>query len=208
MQKAEFRMQNSDCGTAALTSGNARRRLALPAFCILHSALLLSLVGCSAKAKAQALPDGPPLAVPSAPAHVVAVEQIAAEEPPPEAPPAPEPVTLPTPRPAAAPPPRRAETPPAPQPPAASQQPPEAPAVRAAAAAGSADETKVKELTSKAAADLMRVDYGKLSSEGKAQYNQSKRFSDEAQKAVKERNFVYAVTLAEKAATLAAELVR
>ena len=58
----------------------------------------------------------------------------------------------------------------------------------------------------KAAGDLARVDYQKLSKEGKAQYDQSKRFSEQAQQAIKERNFVYATTLAEKAADLAAEL--
>ena len=52
------------------------------------------------------------------------------------------------------------------------------------------------------------MDYKKLSTEGQAQYDQSKRFSDEAKQAIKERNFPYAMTLAEKAATLAAELVR
>ena len=61
------------------------------AFCILHSALLLSLTGCSAKAKAQTLPDGPPLAVPSAPAHAVAIEQVAAKSRRQRLPPAPEP---------------------------------------------------------------------------------------------------------------------
>jgi len=186
-----------------------RRPFELFAFCILHLALLVSLTGCSAKAKAQTLPDGPPLAVPTAPAHVVAIEQIAAEEPPPELPPAPEPVAPLAPRPAAAPPARRAETPPATQPAAASQQPPEAPAVRAAPAAASAAEEKtVRALMKRAADDLERVDYKKLSKEGQSQYDQSKRFSDQANQAIKERNFPYAMTLAEKAATLAAELVR
>ena len=179
------------------------------AFCILHFALLVSLTGCSAKAKAQTLPDGPPLAVPNAPAHAVAIEQVAVEEPPPELPPAPEPAAPPAPRPAATRqrPEPRAETPPATQPAAASQPPTEAPAVRAAPA-GSANETKVRALIKKAGEDLLLVDYKKLSKEGQGQYNQSKRFSDEANQAIKERNFPYAMTLAEKAATLAAELVR
>ena len=56
MQNAKFKMQTLN-----------GRPLALFAFCILHFALLVSLSGCSAKAKAQTLPDGPPLAVPAAP---------------------------------------------------------------------------------------------------------------------------------------------
>ena len=60
----------------------------------------------------------------------------------------------------------------------------------------------------KASTDLARVDYKRLSNEGKAQYDQSKRFSEDAQAAIKERRFEYALTLAEKAANLAAELAR
>lgn len=212
MLSAEFRMQNSDCGMSVVTPRGAWRRLALPACCILHFALLLSFVGCSAKAKAQTLPDGPPLAVPIAPAHEIVIEQIA-EAPQPEPEPVPE-VVPPKPAPVTE---RRQVTPPKPSPPttppanqpAATTQPPpsEAPVVRAAPAAG--DETKARTLIARARSDLeKRVDYQRLSDEGKAQYNQSKRFSDEADQAIKDRNFLLAVTLADKAATLAAELVR
>ena len=75
-------------------------------------------------------------------------------------------------------------------------------------AAPVADERRVREQLSKAATDLNRVDYKRLSPEGKSQYDQSKRFSDEAQQAIKVRNLLLALTLADKAATLAAELVR
>src|SRR5690242_7302058 len=93
MLNSECRMQNSGCGTSAMTRRSLWRRvLVLPAFCILHSALLLSLTACGTKAKAQTLPDGPPLAVPMAPAHDIVVEQIAAAPPAPEQPePVPEP---------------------------------------------------------------------------------------------------------------------
>jgi hypothetical protein len=66
----------------------------------------------------------------------------------------------------------------------------------------------VRDLLLRAAESLKKVPYDKLSPEGRAQYDQSKRFSAEAQQASNERNFVYALTLAEKAATLASELVR
>ena len=54
--------------------------------------------------------------------------------------------------------------------------------------------------------DLSRIDYGKLSTAARAQYDQSKRFSQQAEQALKERNVIFAATLADKAATLAAEL--
>ena len=200
-------MQNSECN---MQNRRWVQLFKVPAFCILHSALLISLAACGSRARAETLPDGPPLAVPVPPAHEIAIEQVA-EAPPPEPPPVPEPVPA-TPRPAATvtrtparQEPRDTPTPVA-QPAAAPQPAADAPTVRASTSAG--DERKVRELMSKAAADLNRVDYQRLSAEGKSQYDQSKRFSDEAQQAIKERNFVYALTLADKAATLAAELVR
>jgi outer membrane biosynthesis protein TonB len=212
MLNAEFRMQNSESATSAMTRRPLwRRTLVLSAFGILHSALLLSLVGCGARAKAQTLPDGPPLAVPTAPAHEIVIEQIA-EAPPPQPEPVPEPVAA-TPNPNAI----KVQTkpsapkpePPANQPAVAPPAAPETPVVRASPAAAAGDETKARTLIARATNDLeKRVDFQRLSDEGKAQYNQSKRFRDQADQALKERNFLLAVTLADKAATLAAELVR
>lgn len=198
MQNSRFKMQTLNM-----------RMLTRFAFCTFHLALLISLTGCASKAKAQALPDGPPLAVPLPPAHEIAIEQIADAQPQ-EPPPAPQPVQQ-VPAPAttvAKPRTETRETPPAvvqaPAPPAPQ---PEAPAVRATTSA--ADERKVTDLLKKAANDLnTRVDYRRLSGEGKAQYDQSKRFSEQALQAIKERRFDYALTLAEKAANIAAELVR
>jgi len=194
-----------------------RRSLVLSAFCILHSALLLSFAGCSAKARAQTLAGGPPLAVPIAPAHEIVIEQIA-EAPPPEPEPEPELVVAPSSKPnqqkvptRTLPTTPRTETPaPASQPAATTPPPaPDSPVVRAAPAAAAGDDAKARILIARATNDLeKRVDYQRLSDEGKAQYNQSKRFRDEAEQALKERNFLLAVTLADKAATLAAELVR
>jgi outer membrane biosynthesis protein TonB len=188
-----------------------RRPLVLFAFCILHFALMLLLTACGTKAKAQTLPDGPPLAVPMAPAHEIVVEQIAAAPPAPEQPePVPEPDVTAKPTttkiPTAAKPP--APAPAASQPAVAPPPTPEVP-VRAAPAAAAGDEKKAIALIAKATNDLeKRVDYQRLSDEGKAQYNQSKRFRDQAQQALNERNVLLAVTLADKAATLAAELIR
>jgi hypothetical protein len=179
---------------------------------VLHLALAASLAACGAKARAAAVPDGPPLAVPLPPAHEIAVEQIA-EAPPQEPPPAPDPVvSIARPSTAAASTPARPESREAqapavvaaPTPPAAQ---PEATAVRASTSA--ADEKRARDLLAKAAGDLNnRVDYRRLSNEGKAQYDQSKRFSEQALQAMKEKRFDYALTLAEKAADIAAQLVR
>jgi hypothetical protein len=51
------------------------------------------------------------------------------------------------------------------------------------------------------------VDYARLSADGRMQYEQSKRFIQQAEDALKTQNFVFAQTLADKAATLAAELL-
>ena len=212
MLNAEFRMQKSECEPSAVTRAPWRRWLALTAFCILHSAVLVSLTGCGSKARAQTLPDGPPLAVPAAPVHEIVVEQIA-EAPPPE--PEPEVVAVPATSkptvqrtPVGKPAPRQEATPAANQPAVTPPPAPEAPVVRAAPAASVGDEKKAQSLIAKARSDLENVNYQRLSAEGKNQYNQSKQFSDEAQQAIKERNFLLANTLAEKAAKLAAELVR
>ena len=212
MLNAEFRMQNSECATRGMTQRALwRRPLALSAFCILHSALLLSLTACGTKAKAQTLPDGPPLAVPIAPVHEIVIEQIAEAPPEPEPERVPEPVVS-TPKPTITKvqpgKPQPAQTPPASQP-AAVTTPPAPEVVRAAPAASAGDEKKVRDLLTKASNDRdKRVDYQKLSDEGKQQYNQSKRFSEQAEQAIKEKNYPYALSLADKAATLAAELVR
>jgi len=66
----------------------------------------------------------------------------------------------------------------------------------------------VRDLLARAARDLGRINYQRLGAEGKETYDQSRRFSQQAQQALKERNVAFAWTLADKAATLAAELVK
>jgi len=65
----------------------------------------------------------------------------------------------------------------------------------------------VRDLLARAARDINQVDYSRLSTEGKSQYEQSKRFSIQAEQALRERNLIFAATLADKAATLAVELL-
>jgi len=69
------------------------------------------------------------------------------------------------------------------------------------------NERGVRDLLARAARNLGRVSYVRLSADGKDQYDQSKRFSEQAEEALRARNVVFAATLAEKAATLAAELL-
>ena len=118
----------------------------------------------------------------------------------------------PAPRPPArgrpAPPPAEASKPePEPAPVAVASPPDPARELRAApSAADAAAERQVRDLLQRASADLKRVDYRKLSNEGRSQYDQAKRFAEQADQALKERNFVFASTLADKAAMLASQL--
>ncbi|MBI2829097.1 MAG: hypothetical protein HYX77_07505 [Acidobacteria bacterium] len=168
--------------------------------------LALGASAC-AKARAETVPDGPPLQVPEPPQRVLApVEELAvpaaasdADTPPAAAAPPRTP-----PRPAT-------ESRPQPATPPAASVPPAPPAgprdLRAASPTNAANERTVRDTLARAARDINRVDYSRLSVQGRAQYEQSKRFSTQAEQALKERNLMFAATLADKAATLAAELV-
>ena len=67
-------------------------------------------------------------------------------------------------------------------------------------------EREILDMLRRAAANLARVDYGRLSDDAKAQYDQSKRFATQAEEALRARNLPYAQNLADKASTLAAQL--
>jgi hypothetical protein len=101
-------------------------------------------------------------------------------------------------------PPPAVAAPPAPPPPVVATEGREIRAVPATSAA--AEDKKIKDLIARAEIGLKNIDYQKLSAQGKAQYEQSRRFADEARQALADRNYVYALTLADKAATLATEL--
>ena len=171
--------------------------------------------GC-AKTKAAANTEAPPLAVPAPPPRVLApVEEPIAATPPPETVPAPPPrapartpprrtgaTGQPAPEPEHTEPQPTPATPPTPAP--AAEAPKEAVPVPAPADPG--QEKKVRDVLARAARDLNRVDYRKLSTDGRSQYEQSKRFTDQAEQALKDHNYVFATTLADKAAALATEL--
>jgi len=68
-------------------------------------------------------------------------------------------------------------------------------------------ERQVRQQLGKANGDLERVNYKALNADGRSQYDTAKRFIKEAEQALEEKNFVFALKVAEKAAGLAASLL-
>jgi len=121
---------------------------------------------------------------------------------PPVAPPVTPPVVTPRPAPQ---PPRAAR----PEPPA--ESPAESPAVRVEprtlrTPGDVAREGAIRERLNGATAALGRVDAARLAGTLRIQYDQARRFVQQAEQAIKEQNLAFASTLADKAATLAADL--
>jgi hypothetical protein len=184
----------------------------LAGVCLL-AAVFTGVEGC-ARAQAKTSPDGPPLEVPAPPPRVIAP----AEEPIVTAPAEP---TEPAPAPASTarrptrrvPPSTDATQKPVETSPAVEAPLPQAtpePATSAPAPtlrAPGTNEKPVRDRLTEAQRDLARVDYAKLSTDGRMQYEQSKRFVQQAEQALKDQNFVFAQTLADKAANIAAELL-
>jgi outer membrane biosynthesis protein TonB len=169
-----------------------------------------SAAGC-AKARAATVPDGPPLAMPVPPPRVFApVEE---EEPLAAAPAVPEtqtaePPQITTEKPArrAIAPPEREKPEPAPQPAQPAPEPQRE--LRAASTPADAEaDRKIRALLLTASRTLGNVDYQKLSVAGREQYEQAKSFGEQAGEALTQRNYVFAETLADKAAKLATELL-
>jgi hypothetical protein len=68
--------------------------------------------------------------------------------------------------------------------------------------------TAIRDLLGRATRNLSRVNAATLNNDGRAQYDQARRFIEQAEEALKIRNIVFAGKLADKAATMAAVLVR
>lgn len=184
------------------------------------TAALLAVAALSAcshpQAKTIATAPEVPLDVPAPPPR--AVQPIAAEALPPVGPLTEEPARTTVPRPARP----AAQTPPAPRtdaPAPADTKPPDDAASRPAAPAPGAPtlqttpaqqegevEARIRGVLSRAATDLTHVDYGRLPANAKSQYDSAKRFVSLSEDAIRARNLVYAGTLADKAAELAAQL--
>lgn len=84
--------------------------------------------------------------------------------------------------------------------------PPEAPVHRLQPANEAEQEQSIRGRLAAAERDLSRVDYRQLSTQVKDQYETAKRFIAQAKDALKSRNFVFADSLAEKAAAIASSL--
>jgi hypothetical protein len=178
----------------------------LPLIALSAAALLTAACG---GAKAQVLlPDSQPLAMPSAPAHVVVPAPLEPQVAPvvdipvvqaapplqsggsrPVPPPATKPVTTPAPPPT---------TPPAPA--------PSAPTPLEAAPNQSELEQRARGLVASAEKALDRIDVKLLSEDARGQYQTARRFLKQADDALKVKNIVYAWQLAEKANNLAIAL--
>jgi outer membrane biosynthesis protein TonB len=189
-----------------------------PSVSVYSVVVLLALVstGC-ARAHAKTVPDLPdaPLVVPAPPPHEV--EAVDVETPQPPAPsPAPEPSRAQPPRPRPAAPreqprpeaPKPPEPPPPPEPPKPAEEPPRGTntlQTTPPTAEGELERT-VRATLTRASNELGRIDYRVLSPDAREQYDTAKRFIRQANDAVSAKNLVFAKSLADKAATIAAQL--
>jgi hypothetical protein len=168
--------------------------------------LTAMLGGCAAKAQVLEAPL-PLLDPPSPPPRVVAAYE-----------PEPEPIAITPPAEAATPvrPPARPRPEQKPEPAATASEPVEnvarapGPSLTLTPTPGSEAQTvtAIRELLQRASRDLARVNVAALNTDGKSQYETARRFIQQADDALKARNIVFAGKLADKAATIAAVLVR
>ena len=169
--------------------------------------LTASLYACTAKAQVRTDPPLPLLDPPAPPPRVVA-----AYEPEPEpiaiTPPA-EPTT-PVRPPARAPRQEQKPEPPNTTEPVENARPAPGPSLTLTPTPGSEAQTvtAIRDLLSRASRDLSRVNVAALNTDGKSQYETARRFIQQANDALNTRNIVFAGKLADKAATIAAVLVR
>lgn len=161
---------------------------------------------CATKAPVRVEPELPTLDPPLPPPRVIAlyVDEEAPEPAP--MPAAPEKPATP-PRPAA----RPSKVEPRLEPPRAeAARPAVAPPLTLSPSPGTEVQTEaaIRNLLSRAARDLSRVNAASLGADGRAQYDTAQRFLQQAEEALKVRNLVFAGKLADKAATLAAGFAR
>jgi len=171
--------------------------------------LTASLAACAAKAQVRTEAEVPLLDPPAPPPRVVAVYA-----PDPEPLPVTPPIEPATPvRPAPRPPRPEQKPEPAtanPEPSEAAARPATPPSLTMTPSPGSESQTvaAIRDLLRRATSDLSRVNTASLSGDGRAQYDTARRFIQQADDALKAHNIVFAGKLADKAATMAAVLVR
>jgi hypothetical protein len=170
---------------------------------------LATLNACS-KPRPAIVPPPPALEVPVVPPRIIAA--LPEEEPPeettytePELPRTPRP-SRPRPKPAA-PAPETAQKPEPEAPPAEAPKPAEPAPATVLRTPQTVDEPeaarRVRASLARATDQLGRVNVGGLNSDAKAQYDTARRFIDQADGALKARNYMFAAYLADKAETLA-----
>jgi hypothetical protein len=175
---------------------------------VLLVGLTASLGACAAKAQVRTEVEMPLLDPPPAPPRVVASYPIEPESVP--AAPAAE---------ASAParPPVRTQRPERPEPAQSAPEPVQeiarpasTPSLTLTPSPGSEAQTAaaIRDLMARAARDLSRVNQASLNADGRTQFDTARRFLQQAEDALKARNIVFAGKLADKAATMAAVLVR
>jgi hypothetical protein len=176
-------------------------------------AVSLTSAGCH-RAHAKTLPESPPLEVPAVPPREV--EPIEVETPQPVPLPE-EPARTPTPRlrPAVPQAPRteapKTEPPKTEQPPVEAPKP-EEPAKPPALLQTTPPNTEgdlergIRATLMRAQTDLNRVDAGRLTADARVQYETAKSFIRQADQAVRTKNLLFAKSVADKAAVLAAQL--
>lgn len=182
-------------------------------FCF--AALSLTSAACH-RAHAKTLPESPPLEMPAAPPREV--EPIEVETPQPMPLPQ-EPARTPSPRlrppvreqaPRVEPP--RTEPPKTEQPPAEPPKPEEEPAKPPTLLQTTPPNTEgdlergIRATLTRAQTDLNRIDAARLNADARVQYETAKSFIRQAEQAVRAKNLLFAKSVADKAAVLAAQL--
>lgn len=174
---------------------------------VLLAGLTLTLGACAVKAQARTEVEMPVLEPPPAPPRVVA--SYPAEPEVVAVAPAVEPVpparaAVRTPRPEK---PEPAQTQTVPEP---VQEPPRAPSLTLTPSPGTETQTAaaIRDLMTRAARDLSRVNQASLNADSRTQFETARRFLQQAEDALRANNVVSAGKLADKAATMAAVLVR
>jgi hypothetical protein len=195
--------------------GRTRRRLFVGLVCA-ACALPMTSTAC-ARPKAKAIAELPPLEMPPAPPRDIEANE---SEPPPPVPLPTEPARNAPPRPRPAAPvrePRANETarPEAPRPEATTEteapkaEEPPKPATTLQTTPPEAEgevERNIRSTMLKATNDLSRIDYRVLNKDARTQYDTAKSLIKQAETAVQSKNLVFAKSVADKAAALAAQL--
>jgi len=158
------------------------------------------------------VPPPPPRVIDSTepePQQPVPMPEEPAHHPPSRIPRQPKPADTPKPE-APKPEPPKPETPPpaeAPKPPEEAPKPPPTTTLQTTSPQAEVEvEKDVRTLLARAQSDLNRVDYRGLNNDARGQYDQAKRLMSQADDALRAKNLVFAHAVADKAATLAAQL--